>query len=133
MIDLEKIILNVYKSGFWIDYRKNKVIRLQLSSNLPSGWPIWQFNFTFNCLFIKFYIQLYNYLELGKTNPLMYNIKHLKWKSPAIRLKIVVQTDRQTESISECILKDLSNDIWHAYQSWKLVGDEENNIPPPLH
>ena len=42
-------------------------------------------------------------------------------------------TDRQTESISECTLKDLSNDIWHAYQSWKLVGDEENNIPPALH
>ena len=20
--------------------------------------------------------------------------------------------------------------IWHACQSWKLVGDEENNIPP---
>ena len=41
-------------------------------------------------------------------------------------------TDRQTESISECTLKDLSNDkiIWHAYQSWKLVGNEENNIPP---
>ena len=42
-------------------------------------------------------------------------------------------TDGQTESISECTLKDLSNDIWHAYQSWKLVGDEENNIPPQLH
>ena len=41
--------------------------------------------------------------------------------------------DRQTESISECTLKDFSNDIWHAYQSWKLVGEEENNIPPPLH
>ena len=41
-------------------------------------------------------------------------------------------TDRQTESISECILKDFSNDIWHAYQNRKLVGDEENNIPPPL-
>ena len=39
-------------------------------------------------------------------------------------------THRQTESISECTLKDLSNDIWHAYQSWKLVGDDENNIPP---
>ena len=35
----------------------------------------------------------------------------------------------QTESISECTLKDLSNDIWHAYQSWNLVRDEENNIP----
>ena len=23
--------------------------------------------------------------------------------------------------------------IWHAYQSIKLVGKEENNIPPPLH
>ena len=44
------------------------------------------------------------------------------------------QTDRQTESISECTLKDLSNHIiWHTYQSWKLVEDEENNIPPPLH
>ena len=42
-------------------------------------------------------------------------------------------TDRQTESISECTLKDLSNDIQHANQSWKLVGDEENNIPPPLY
>ena len=30
-------------------------------------------------------------------------------------------------------LKNLSNDIWHAYQSRKLVSDEENNIPPPLH
>ena len=36
-------------------------------------------------------------------------------------------TDKRTESILECTLKDLSNDIWHAYQSWKLVGDEENN------
>ena len=27
-------------------------------------------------------------------------------------------------------LKDLSNDIWRAHQSGKLVGDEENNIPP---
>ena len=42
-------------------------------------------------------------------------------------------TDRQTESISECTLKDLSNDIRHAYQSLKLFGDEKNNIPPPLH
>ena len=42
-------------------------------------------------------------------------------------------TDRQTESISECNLKDLSNDIWHVYQNWKLVGDEENNTTPPLH
>ena len=40
-------------------------------------------------------------------------------------------TDRQEESISECTLKELSNDIWHAYQSWKLVGDEENNIYLP--
>ena len=40
-------------------------------------------------------------------------------------------TDGQTETISERTLKDLSNDIWHAYQSWKLVDDEENNIPPP--
>ena len=36
------------------------------------------------------------------------------------------------ESISECTLKDLSNDIYHAYQSWRLFGDEEDNIPPPL-
>ena len=42
-------------------------------------------------------------------------------------------TDRQKESMSECTLKDISNGIWHAYQSWKLVGDQENNIPPPLH
>ena len=32
------------------------------------------------------------------------------------------------ESILECTLKDLSNDVWQAYQSWKLVGDEENNM-----
>ena len=64
----------------------------------------------------------------------MYNIKHLTQKqSPYIRLKIVVQTNRQTESISECNLKDFWNDIWHAYQSWKLIGAEENNVPPPLH
>ena len=65
----------------------------------------------------------------------MFNIKDLgKNKvATAIRLKIMVQTDRQTESISVCTLKELSNDIWHAYQSWKLVGDEENNIPPLLH
>ena len=43
-------------------------------------------------------------------------------------------TDWQTaESISECTFKDLSNDVWHAYQSWKLVGDEDNNIPASLH
>ena len=59
--------------------------------------------------------------------------KHLRLKqSPGIRLKNVVQTDWID---FECILKDLSNDIilWHAYQSWNLVSDEENNIPPPLH
>ena len=42
-------------------------------------------------------------------------------------------TYRRTESISECTLKDLSTDIWHAYQSWKFVGNEDNYIPPPLH
>ena len=45
-----------------------------------------------------------------------------------VRLKIVVPTDRRTESLSECTFKDLSNNIWHSYQSWKLVGGEENNI-----
>ena len=45
--------------------------------------------------------------------------------------EFVVQTDRRTESILECTLKDLSNDNWHAYQIWKLVGSlgtDENNI-----
>ena len=42
-------------------------------------------------------------------------------------------TDRLTESISEYTIKDLSNDIWHAYQSWKLVSDDENNTRPPLN
>ena len=42
-------------------------------------------------------------------------------------------TDRQTESITECTVKDLLNDMWHAYQSWKLVGNEENYMPPSLH
>ena len=64
----------------------------------------------------------------------MYNIKDLGQKQrPATRLKIVVQTDRQTECISEYSLTDLSNDIRHAYQSWQLADHEENNIPPPLH
>ena len=67
-------------------------------------------------------------------NPLMYNIKDLRYKqSHAIRLKIVVQTDRQTDGCDFGMYsKDLANDMWHAYQSWKLVGDEENNIPSPL-
>ena len=42
-------------------------------------------------------------------------------------------TDRRTESIPESTLKDLSNYIWHAYQSWKLVGNEDNNKSPSLH
>ena len=42
-------------------------------------------------------------------------------------------TDTQTESISECNLKGLTNDILHAYQTGKLVGDEENIIPRTLH
>ena len=38
------------------------------------------------------------------------------------------------ESISECTLKDLPNDIWHEHQSGKIVGDEENNnLPLLLH
>ena len=37
------------------------------------------------------------------------------------------------ESISEFTLKYISNDIWHTYQIWKLIGDEENNIPHPLY
>ena len=50
----------------------------------------------------------------------MYNIKDLVEKeSPAIRLNIMVQADGRTESISECTLKDLSNAMWHVYQSWK--------------
>ena len=59
----------------------------------------------------------------------MYNIIRIKTKaSYSFEYR---GTDRQTESISEYTLKDLLNDIWHAQQSWKLVGDEENNIPPP--
>ena len=59
-----------------------------------------------------------------------FRIKTKSWSSFEVR-----GTDRQAESISECTLKDLSkfNDIWHAYQSWKLVDDEEKNIPPSLH
>ena len=52
---------------------------------------------------------------------------------------------RQTNGIdSEYIINVLSNsylsnDVWHAYESWKLGGDEDNKIdsiryvPPPLH
>ena len=40
------------------------------------------------------------FVELIETNPLMYNIKDLGWKrSPAILLKIVVQTNGQTGGI----------------------------------
>ena len=44
-------------------------------------------------------------------------------------------TDRPVDGIDFGIgtLKDLSNYIRYAFQSWKLVGDEENNIPPSLH
>ena len=53
-----------------------------------------------------------------KINPLMYNIRDLRLNQrPAICLKIVVHTDRQTESILECTLRDLSNDI--PYNSWQ--------------
>ena len=63
----------------------------------------------------------------------MYNIEDLgsKW-SPAIRLKIVVQTDRQN-----LFLNVLSKTFRMIYdtstKAEKLVGDEENIIPPPLH
>ena len=57
----------------------------------------------------------------------------IKMKSHYIRLNIVVQTDGRNRFRNVGTVKDLSNDIWHFYQSWKLVGDEENNIPPPLH
>ena len=66
----------------------------------------------------------------------MYNTKKLGQKISSYSFKnsgTDRRTDRQVESIPEYTHKDLSNDIWHAYQSWKLVGDEENNIPPPLH
>ena len=62
----------------------------------------------------------------------MYNIKGLRIKTKSSYSLEDRGTDGM-ESILECTLKDLSNDIWHAYQSWKLVGDEENNVPPPLH
>ena len=47
----------------------------------------------------------------------------------AICLKVVVPTDRLNGFCLECTLKDLSNDIWHAYQSGKIVGGEEKNLP----
>ena len=40
----------------------------------------------------------------------MYNIKHLGLKTKSSYSFADRDTDRQTESISECILKDLSND-----------------------
>ena len=49
---------------------------------------------------------------------------------------------RRTESISKIVVQTDGIDFglysqrhfkWHSYQSWKLVGNEENNIPPPLH
>ena len=72
-------------------------------------------------------------VELVETNQLMQNIKDFKIKMKSRYSFEDRGTDRRMESISECTLKDLSNDIWHAYQSWKLVGDDENNIPPRLH
>ena len=61
----------------------------------------------------KFEKSFHYFVELVETNPLIHNIKHLEWKwSPAIRLKIVVQTDRiDFWMYSE---KDLSNDIWNG-------------------
>ena len=41
-------------------------------------------------------------------------------------------TDRQN-LFGNVLSKTYLNDIWHAYQSWKLFGNEENSIPPPLH
>ena len=46
-------------------------------------------------------------------------------------------TDRQTESISECSYSQRPFK-WYTYdtrtyQSWKLDGNEENNIPNQLH
>ena len=41
--------------------------------------------------------------------------------------EIVVQTGRRN-LFRNVLIKDLSNDIGHAYQSGKLVSDEENNI-----
>ena len=66
-------------------------------------------------------------------NPWLCNIKKFSIKTKFRYPFEDRDTESQTESISECSHKDLSNYIWHAYQSWKLVGDEENNIPPPLH
>ena len=42
---------------------------------------------------------------------------------------------RQTDGIDFGMYsqKTFLIDIWHAYQSWKLIGDEENNMPPTLH
>ena len=49
----------------------------------------------------------HKFVEFIEMNLLMFNIEDLIYKrSPAIRLNIVIQT----ESISECTLKDLSND-----------------------
>ena len=53
-------------------------------------------------------------MELVEKNPLIYNpLQCDQYSRLIIRLKIVVQTDW---IILECTLKDLSNDIRHAYQ-----------------
>ena len=62
-----------------------------------------------------------------ETNPLIYNINDLK-QSPAIRMKIVVQTDGHNRF--QNVLPNLLNDIWHPHQGGRLFSDEENNIPP---
>ena len=47
-----------------------------------------------------------------------------------IHLKVVVQTEVNDFGMYS---ENLLNDVWHAYKKGKLVGNEENNIPPSSH
>ena len=49
-------------------------------------------------------------VEFAETNPLMFNIKHFHIKTKSRYSFEDRGTDRQTESILECNLKDLPND-----------------------
>ena len=73
--------------------------------------------FCFSAKILKIYLKqvFRKFVELIETNPLMYNVKYFRMKMKSRYTFEDRSTDRQTrwtESISECTLKDLSNDSY---------------------
>ena len=71
----------------------------------------------------KFSISLLRSL-IVEINPLMHNIKN------KVHLFVWRSWYRQTELILECTFKDLSNDIWHTYQSQNLFATRKTIYLP---